>query len=601
MPRLRPVALTIYANDQDAYLDKLEAEQQAIDDALSSLDDNGFIKLHKESFTSSQRLIDLCIRYHGRIMLLHYAGHASGTQLSFKGGAAHGKGLAQLLKGIPFVFLNGCASQGHVSFLLENGVNAVIATSVAINDSKALEFASSFYKMLSNGHSLGEAFDTAKEGIELKYGSKAPVVKKGLKLRKNKADAAFEWGIYTEKENIYNWKLPDKVFQSELDKVKEYNNEQLLKPNRYLVKNVYKAIRKYSDAAQRIRNERKITQPKPNYSEGVQVIGESFLTPISEELRRLFTAERSKSFDIKRLKQIITVYQRTIELFAFTLLSQVWNEIEDLEITDEQRRKLQIFFELDEYAYPTFDYFDFIRLLKDILEENKQTCFLEEIQELDFSETAVLSKSIAFLDELKNEIHSIQAELVEKTCQQAEEKLTNILSQLYFLVKYKLIVIKQINISRLKKQAANFVHDIIILDNNKNNTQPDGKITLNPFTDSDSVIIFKEEVSKGLNLAPFIIDQNALRKESNSRIHYFSHQNTQGQLCYLSINDQSMLTISQQDDDDEFDDSEINPYKVVVQQFKNAKNDTLGLTPVPKMVTDDDDDFDDDDDDWDDD
>ena len=362
MSLLRPVALTIFANDQDAYLDKLEAEQQAIDNALSSFDDKGFIKLHKENFTSSQRLIELSIRYHGRIMLLHYAGHASGTQLSLKGGGGHSKGLAQLLKGIPFVFLNGCASQGHVETLLENDVKAVIATSSAINDTKALQFSTIFYEMLANGHTLGVAFEKAKEGLDLKFGSASPKIGKGLKL-KRKGKEAFEWGIYTSNENIYNWKLPTHQRKSILEEVQNAQNT-VPKPNRYLVKNLYKAIRQHSDIAKRIRNERKFTQPKPNFSEAAQVIGETFLTPISEEIRRLLTPKLSRTFDVERLEQIQIAYQRTIELVVFIMLSKLWNEGNKAKLTEEQRKRIKIFFELDEYTYPSFDYFEFARFLK---------------------------------------------------------------------------------------------------------------------------------------------------------------------------------------------------------------------------------------------
>lgn len=597
MLKLRPVVLTIFANDQDAYLDKLEAEQQAIDNALSPLDDQGFIKLHKENFTSSKRLIELSIRYHSRILLLHYAGHASGTQLSLTDGGGYKKGLADLLKIVPFVFLNGCASKGHVETLLNAGVKAVIATSVAINDTKALEFSTTFYSMLGQGHTLGEAFSKAKEGIDLKYGQNAPVIKRGLKLRKD-TEASFEWGLYTSNENIYHWKLPNELHQSVFEKVKGVVNERIQKPNRYLVKNVYKAIRKHSDAALRIRNERKITQPKPNFSEGVQVIGESFLTPISEELRRLFTPERSRHFDILRLKQVITVYERTIELVAYIMLSKLWNDVKTIELAEEQQQYFQTFFELDEYTYPSFNYFEMARYINQVIKEKSLEHFVSEFEDLDFSSDSKFYQSALFLSTIKDELIDIKAELVEPTCKKAEEELTEFLSALYFLVRYKMLVVKNIHIRRLKNQSPQYLHDVIVLDNNKNNTQPDSTIAFNPYTDSDSVILFKDKANLGLNLAPFVIDKNALKKEDNSRIHYFCYTNIKGEYCFLSINDYTMLSIIGEEDD-EFDDTESNPFKTVAKQLKHASKDLSGQ--VLEEVKVEDDGFDDDDDDWDDD
>ena len=207
MHNLRPVLLAIFSNDQDAYLEHLIREEKGIDDILSPLDDKGFIKFHKEYYASTEELIKLFVRYHERIILLHFAGHAGGTQLQFRGGSSHQKGLAQLLKNVPVVFLNGCATQNHVEALLDNGVKAVIATNSAINDTTAFEFSKQFYQMLANGQTLSEAFDLAKASIDTRYGDNKKTLQKGLKLRRDKKDN-FEWGLYIEDEDVYNWTLP---------------------------------------------------------------------------------------------------------------------------------------------------------------------------------------------------------------------------------------------------------------------------------------------------------------------------------------------------------------------------------------------------------
>lgn len=206
METLRPVLLALFANDQDAYLENLIREEKGISNIFSPLDDKGVIKFHKEYYASTDELIKLFVRYHERIILLHFAGHAGGTQLQFRGGNTHQEGLAQLLKNVPVVFLNGCATQGHVEDLLENGVKAVIATESAINDTTAYEFSTVFYQMLVNGQSLSEAFDLAKATLDTKY-AKKKTLQKGLKFRRDNA-SEFEWGLYIEDESIYDWILP---------------------------------------------------------------------------------------------------------------------------------------------------------------------------------------------------------------------------------------------------------------------------------------------------------------------------------------------------------------------------------------------------------
>ena len=95
-----------------------------------------------------------------RIAIFHYAGHADEGRLMLEralgsaDGAAHAEGLAGLLgdqRGLKLAFLNGCSTLPQVDLLRGAGVPAVIATSRAINDAVARDFAITFYEALTVG------------------------------------------------------------------------------------------------------------------------------------------------------------------------------------------------------------------------------------------------------------------------------------------------------------------------------------------------------------------------------------------------------------------------------------------------------------------
>ena len=148
----KPVILAAFANDQGRFLESLQQESDALSDALRAKKDGGYIDLEVQQGASIERLFALIGRYGDDLALLHYGGHANGAVLDLQasGGTnaqAHGAGLAQLLGSLPnlkLVFLNGCATQGHVEALLAAGVPAVIATSAPVEDDIALQFAKAF-------------------------------------------------------------------------------------------------------------------------------------------------------------------------------------------------------------------------------------------------------------------------------------------------------------------------------------------------------------------------------------------------------------------------------------------------------------------------
>lgn len=218
---MEPVIILAFANDRDDYLPMINRERKTIFKALQKHDDQNLIKVIREENISVDDIFDHFIHYHNNIAIFHYGGHAGGTHLQLEtmaGDAQHADahGLAQLMgqqESLKLVFLNGCATLDQVKLLHAAGVPAVIATSVPIQDKKAVDFSVHFYKKLSRQESIEEAFKTACAYVHTKYGHAGEIgIHRGISWQGKDRTGGdeFPWGLYIhpEKQDALEWTLP---------------------------------------------------------------------------------------------------------------------------------------------------------------------------------------------------------------------------------------------------------------------------------------------------------------------------------------------------------------------------------------------------------
>lgn len=217
-----PVVFLAFANAPDEHLANLKTESRRVYRTLQPLEDDGQIHVHREESSELGELYQDLLRHDGRIVIFHYGGHADGATLRLEGGEGGGKGLATLLgqqSGLKLVFLNGCATKGHVRRLLDAGVPAVIATSVKIGDEKALEFSDAFYMALAEGRSISDSFDSASAFVEGRHGARGDA---GVAFTRGGTDwddddedeyeePVLEWGLHVREDaaaDLRQWRLP---------------------------------------------------------------------------------------------------------------------------------------------------------------------------------------------------------------------------------------------------------------------------------------------------------------------------------------------------------------------------------------------------------
>ncbi len=224
-PAETPVIFLAFANQQDAYLEKLRQERRALEQALKPAAEQQFIQLISEAEADGKYIFDTFNEYRGRIKIFHYAGHADGDHLDLVGQQFQGRSIADLIQeenhasesgGVELVFLNGCATYGQVSALLEAGVKRVIATSVAIADPQASTLAQAFYERLARpGADIEEAYRVAaiavREGGEEARAAWAELgeIRSLGSLSKQKSAMVFPWALYVdEDQSLRPWRLP---------------------------------------------------------------------------------------------------------------------------------------------------------------------------------------------------------------------------------------------------------------------------------------------------------------------------------------------------------------------------------------------------------
>lgn len=212
----KPLIFLAFAQDRDdsaKYLRNLPAELRQIRAALESAKNAGLCELVERANATSKDILEVFQQrdYRHRIAIFHYGGHANGFQLLLespegKTQLAHAGGLAAFLgqqHGLQLVFLNGCSTQQQVQGLLQANVPSVIATSQAIVDAVATEFATSFYQGLGSGASIRQAYEEAAAAVRMQKGDEVRHVYVEGAPREDR----WPWALTPEEGEAVEWNL----------------------------------------------------------------------------------------------------------------------------------------------------------------------------------------------------------------------------------------------------------------------------------------------------------------------------------------------------------------------------------------------------------
>ena len=219
-----PVILMAFANDRandEEYLRDLPQEHRILRSVLQPAVDAGLCEVVDIANATLDDILKVfqSPRYRNRIAVLHYGGHANGYQLLLESeagsvAAIEASGLARFLavqNSLRLVFLNGCSTQQQSDGLLAAGVDAVISTSVAINDSVATKLSSRFYRALAGGADITSSFKEACAAAQTESGGSTRAFYAKRKKQSDIIADRFPWSIYFRDgaESVATWNLPE--------------------------------------------------------------------------------------------------------------------------------------------------------------------------------------------------------------------------------------------------------------------------------------------------------------------------------------------------------------------------------------------------------
>lgn len=559
-----PVVVFAFANDKTRYLHLLKQESGNMNEIISPLHDKGAIEMHREESANVEEIASIFQRFDQRIAIFHYGGHAGGSGLHLEEGLAGAEGLAsyfeQQKENLKLVFLNGCSTLPQVELLMNLGIKAVIATSVPIEDPKAVEFAKEFYRGLSVRQPIGRAFTSASSMLRTKYdGVEAPgiIEFRGGVNWDNKKTADFPWGLYVKEENkdILDWRLPVKAKRIQMS-----SSDNKYSSNQYLKYVLDAMLYLDDDLREELTNDDGLlvdTQGSPlNDQQKFYIILKNLPWPIGAQFQKLVAL---RALNLERLKQIASTYLVTSQTLLYLIIAQM------IEAADKNRDEdwslLREALTLNRKSFRTFDFLGQIKKLHygDFFNAESPPFvseilpFLEELQD----EKSDLYKAYLELEELRDSIQEDRMDWGQAVdfYGDAEASLTILLSRVAFMVKYRLIAVRDIQIVNYRHSEIKYLHRLGEL-NGVGDTLGLSPRELTRFTNCDSILLVRDindlgDAERGediINLTPLLIDENAFLGYSTDVLNIYMYAFKEGEdYYYYKVNSNIFHVMDQEE------------------------------------------------------
>jgi hypothetical protein len=243
----------------------------------------------------------------------------------------------------------------------------------------------------------------------------------------------------------------------------------------------------------------------PDYRILGDLIIKNFPWPIGVELRRLFSGSM-RQLDRMRLDQIFKTIERSMQFLSFVMLSQAVKSKDEGKLVipggfSSEFRNRFLVLSLGNFSW-------MIRAIGNLYQEQKIEWFMPEMAEyFDNRFYGALDFWVPERNEIGHYQINLTQEDIEKRCVEYEEKLTFILSKISFLIRYRLVSVKEIKVIKSKNRKASFNHVFDLLNSSDSDFRAN-ELQESSFTDSQSVLLMKniKSFDEYLNLSPLIID-----------------------------------------------------------------------------------------------
>ena len=488
-------------------------------------------------------------RFHRRICIFHYAGHAGGEGLQLEEGGGNASGLAALFRQqsetLAMVFLNGCSTLGQVDRLLELGIKAVIATSVSVEDEKAMEFAVWFYQALSVRRSLKNAFDFAVASLQTKYqeSDQLPRILYRDRMEEEVSGKQFPWGLYVngENEKALSWQMPDTPIRTFLT-----NPRSNYKPNDYLPR-ILGAMQHFDPTLKKVIEA--VKEGKMDKREVLPIIVQQLPWTIGAQLQKLISRSESMRMPgLERLYQTVHTYRIAAQMMLYILLSQLWEEKRKHPEIKIEPHLLDIL-ELEHESVLFYDYVAAFAQVGRLFRLQGWQPFIKEFDVIfdELEQKKQIFQAYLLLESINEQLErgNFDAASAIALCEEAEHALTIFIGRISFLINYKMVAIRDISVTSYRYSKVEYLHTLGSLnaaDSSYLTLDSDPK-SFGTHAESGSVLLVndlvKDRLEQYLSLSPFIIDNNAFLDKSQEALDIFVFSySDQDQYCYQNVNHQ---------------------------------------------------------------
>lgn len=257
----------------------------------------------------------------------------------------------------------------------------------------------------------------------------------------------------------------------------------------------------------------------------------SYVGVLGIQLSKLFAIGQSDYSEARQLSYINNcsrALQRVLQLICFSYLSRLWDykKNNSLQLEEGLSIPIQQFFE-DQFEQGIEQYLSLFQSLFDIFEQASLDHPIPELQNIlrAADSKKKLLDACQELDRIARTADRRDREVFSAS--RAEEQLSEILSMLAFLARYKMVSIKSVAYDAMRYAPPRYIHHFVSIGINSKQQQNEQGLDYVEFpVNTDVILLYTDQYQNSIDLFPFIIDANALVIEGGSRICFYSHQDT---------------------------------------------------------------------------
>jgi len=229
---------------------------------------------------------------------------------------------------------------------------------------------------------------------------------------------------------------------------------------------------------------------------------------IGVERRRLFSGSM-RTIERTRLAQLYKAVERSLQFLCYLIVIELYEQVKNKKLTLDKTFILEFKNRFGNLSIHNIAWT--IKSIGDIFQKESSECFFPELSEILCEDLYNhLDFEIPEKDARGKYIIKLTEEEILRECVLVLDLLTFLLKKLSFLVKYKLVTIREIKVLKHRNREAIFEHFMDILNSSDSDFRSKEE-TFSTYSDSNAVLILKslKNPSDFLNLSPLIIDTRA--------------------------------------------------------------------------------------------